>query len=233
MPQGPVELPLRGAALAPAGQVVAVLREALHPVVPAVGHEQVVVSVERQSGRAVELAGRGAAPAPVAEPLAVGVVLRELERLVRVVERYLVVVLVRAEYPAVARHGDPGRPRELVPGEVAEVQLVHPDLADALVEVGCAVAERRYPEPPAEHEQEVARRGRHADRVHEPARLAVVLRRRPADGVAEVPGPSRHYRGQHCYRPWPPFFSMNAGASNAPLTIGIASTCSQSSSIVV
>ena len=35
------------------------------------------------------------------------------------------------------------------------------------------------------------------------------------------------------FRPYPPFFSMNAGASNAPFTIGIASTCSQSSRIVV
>ena len=168
--------------------------------VRAVDHEQVVVRIELQARRAVELSVAGALLPPSSDVLPFGVELEKREAGVRVEYLDPALVLVCAVDVAVASYGDSDRPDELVPGKVCHVVFVDGHLADPREDVRPALVDR-IPQAAADDEQDVVSRRRYVHRVAEAARSAVraliMLGGHAADAVAVVPRPSGYGGGLH------------------------------------
>ena len=189
-PPGPVELSVSGARSAECQQKLPVLRELLDPVVPALHHPEIVVRIELDTRRSVQLSRPNAMRPKGGNSLAVRI--ERGKRLCGLGIELLddVLVLVGNVDPPLRVHRYPHWPCELPSGEVPKMVLVQRRLADAAI---VTVSDLPLAELVAatQHEDVAVRRDGQIDRIPVAADLPVMLIRRPTQRPVEVPRPPR------------------------------------------
>ena len=157
--------------------------------VAALDDVQVVLGVERDAARSVQLTRGASGLTPACEPLFGSVPTRIRYDSVRVVPADDVLVLVRRVHPSVPVEGNPARPDEVLAGEVSQMVLVEGGLADASVVPVVHLLGNLV--PLVQHEDDLARRDGEVGRIAESSHRPVVLVCRASQRPVEVPRSAR------------------------------------------